>query len=265
MSATAALEREVFLAAFGPQGPETHSGDTVARPEPFAGHASLRRFLPTEPSPRAGEGLFATLTISGRTVVVDEADLGLLSRYSWWISDHGYVVGQLRGRGQRRSRTRMHRLLLDPGPDREVDHIDRDKLNNTRRNLRPATRCENAANKDVRSPPGLLGISRDRKRWRVRFSRDGRNCNVGSFGTLAAAQAAYAEAVRLYSVEEGAQMLASASTLVRDVAPVFPDRLRRMSRAARQSGEVGRGFLPPRVQIGSPARPAVGGDRPRVS
>lgn len=107
----------------------------------------------------------------GETLVSDE-DYDYLSQFMWRIT-HGYVVAY--GRAKGRSNTYMHRVVLSRVIGnvafKTVDHINCDKLDNRRENLRPATQAENLRNqgKQRHNTSGYKGVSYDKrdKRWRA--------------------------------------------------------------------------------------------------
>ncbi len=82
-------------------------------------------------------------------------------------------------------------------PKGEIDHIDRNKLNNVISNLREATRGENARNIAGRGAHGK-GVFRHpfRKKnpFQARIQLNGRLQNLGSFPTIEQARAAYLDA-----------------------------------------------------------------------
>lgn len=81
-------------------------------------------------------------TITGYTLV-DAADVAWVQQWRWQMSPVGRAV-----RGEKGRTYYLHRELLGmAGDDRtEVDHINRDTLDNRRANLRKATRGQNAQN-----------------------------------------------------------------------------------------------------------------------
>lgn len=143
-----------------------------------------------------------TLSNSEKTVLVDEGDVALLSPYRWRLHSQGYAYAVRDGQA-----VMMHRLLLGLGPgDKMVaDHINHDRLDNRRSNLRVATYQENAR---YRSRPGgrtsrYRGVhfySRYGK-WTAQVKVNGRLKHLGYFATEQeaamaydlAAQAAYGE------------------------------------------------------------------------
>lgn len=98
----------------------------------------------------------------------------------------------------------LHRLiwLMETGdwPEDDVDHRDGDTLNNRWGNLRNATRQVNVQNvrkarKSNRST-GVLGVSLERGRFRVRIRAGAMRKHIGYYADLEEAQAAYIRAKR---------------------------------------------------------------------
>lgn len=85
--------------------------------------------------------------IQGKTVLIDDEDEDIFNQYKWHISDTGYVVW--RGNKDGRKQTvRLHRLIAQPEKGLVVDHINRNKLDNRRSNLRCVTPAINCRNRD---------------------------------------------------------------------------------------------------------------------
>jgi hypothetical protein len=88
----------------------------------------------------------------GLAAKVDDEDFGLLSKYNWYASRDGkvnksYAATTIRADGKKIF-TRMHRMIMGNPVGMEVDHINKDTLDNTRVNLRLATRSQNQMNKE---------------------------------------------------------------------------------------------------------------------
>ena len=75
--------------------------------------------------------------------LIDAADLQWVAQHTWNIS-RGYVRRTSDGEY-------LHKLIADPAKGLVTDHINRDKLDNRRSNLRVCTRRQNLLNASVRS------------------------------------------------------------------------------------------------------------------
>jgi hypothetical protein len=96
--------------------------------------------------------------------VLDDEDRALLSVYSWSIGSGGYLQRHVAtGRGKY-TKFRLHRELMG-FPDGEVDHINGNKLDNRRANLRVVTRQGNGQNVGMfrTNTSGHLGVSWNKK------------------------------------------------------------------------------------------------------
>lgn len=122
--------------------------------------------------------------------MIDTADVSLLGPHRWSMSN-GYVIHLARENG-RKYPIFLHRIimglpsqLIDP---HEVDHINRNGLDNRRQNLRILTSAGNAQNVSKRRGPTssrFRGVSFARKRnnWMAYLRIDGKMLNLGSFAT----------------------------------------------------------------------------------
>ena len=116
------------------------------------------------------------------------------------INLHGYWQTQIDGKIYKN-----HRLifLMFYGwlPD-QIDHIDRNSLNNKIENLRQATNAENQRNSKVKvtSLSGIKNIKweKRRKKWLVRLTINGQEKHFGYFSNLEIAKTKALEARKLY-------------------------------------------------------------------
>jgi hypothetical protein len=86
---------------------------------------------------------------NGGETIVDTDWFEELSKWTWYRDVHGYVrrnIHQTKD-GKRRTITlKMHRVVLGAKPGQIVDHVNRDRLDNRRSNLRIATPHQNFEN-----------------------------------------------------------------------------------------------------------------------
>jgi hypothetical protein len=127
----------------------------------------------------------------GKEAVVSDKDYAYLNQWKWSCSQGKYAVRTI----GRRS-VRMHRVVasrMGLGRPSQVDHKDRDGLNNQRRNLRRATKKTNGQNRgpNKNNSTGLKGIHQCGLRWRAQISVGGKRIHLGRFDTQIEAAAAY--------------------------------------------------------------------------
>lgn len=90
---------------------------------------------------RIENGVGIGLTVRGKQFLFDPEFLSLVSSRTWHSSKKGYIIS---GRGK--TRILLHRFVMNAPPDKQVDHINRDKADCRRSNLRLAENAENCAN-----------------------------------------------------------------------------------------------------------------------
>jgi hypothetical protein len=84
--------------------------------------------------------------MAGNNILYDKQDEEVFLSRKWYISDAGYAVWRGLINGEKQT-VRLHRLILGAKPSEIVDHKNRNKLDNRRKNLRICTRSENAENR----------------------------------------------------------------------------------------------------------------------
>lgn len=92
---------------------------------------------------------------SGEKVKVDRRDFKRLSQHKWYLSNKGYAVRNRKA--NETGQLRMHRDVMAAKDGDIVDHINRDKLDNRRSNLRFVSHGENRRNSKANST-NKLGI-----------------------------------------------------------------------------------------------------------
>jgi hypothetical protein len=122
--------------------------------------------------------------------LVDNADLSVISGLHWIVGNQGYAVATKDGKV-----CLMHRLILGfPSLPRVTDHINRNKLDNRRCNLRVVSVSDNNANCIARkhSKTGIKGVRKTKTgRFVACLTKDYKQHFIGTFDTLEQAEYAY--------------------------------------------------------------------------
>ncbi len=129
-------------------------------------------------------------------VMVDDEDYEWLRQYEWQVDRHNSVKTHAPGMKGKL----IHRLILNAPEHLEVDHIDGNRLNNQRSNLRLATSSQNKMNRGPRkdNTSGYKGVSwhSQRLKWTARVKAGQKYIHLGLFDSKEAAALAYNSAAR---------------------------------------------------------------------
>ncbi len=119
-------------------------------------------------------------TADGNRFLFDMEDADLVSSRGWHITRRGYVGGKL----HRRERP-LHKIMLCVDSKHDVDHINRNKMDNRRCNLRVCTHHENSCNQKKRNTntSGYMGVSfaKNIRKYESYVHYDGRKHGLGYF------------------------------------------------------------------------------------
>lgn len=150
---------------------------------------------------------------NGQYALVDDEDYEKLSQYKWHVNKNGYIQRSIYLGGGRKNKKykgeKLHHLILIPKHDEGlyIDHINRNKLDNRKENLRYCTHAENCRNRQVRADnkTGVKGVNKmhNCNRWRVRIQVNGKRKHIGLFEKLEDAMEAYKNASMKYHQEYG--------------------------------------------------------------
>jgi hypothetical protein len=139
----------------------------------------------------------------GRVAVVSDEDFEELSQHKCQFTANARRHG--RGYATRFVNDRpvyMHRVILDAPKGVQVDHIDGDRLNNTRENLRLATLKENRRNNGayVCNKSGYKGVTWHKKagKWVAGITVDNKRVYLGLHSDPRDAARAYNEAAKVH-------------------------------------------------------------------
>lgn len=125
----------------------------------------------------------------GKYAIVDASDFEHLNQWKWCYVSSGYAMRRETVRlsdGTSRNRyVLMHRQLMSPTDTEQIDHINRNRLDNRKSNLRIANQSENMANASLRkdNTSGFRGVYwfKPYKKWKVSISMGGKEHHIGYF------------------------------------------------------------------------------------
>ena len=105
--------------------------------------------------------------------LIDIDDYNDIKNYNWAIDNHGYVVTKRYGKT-----IKLHRLIMNIQNSKiQVDHINNDKTDNRKSNLRIATPKDNMHNRkpSIINKSGCVGVTYDeeRRKWVARLTFNG--------------------------------------------------------------------------------------------
>lgn len=109
----------------------------------------------------------------GKFALVDDDMFEYLNQFKWFCDSRGYAVRDIGGR-KNKKRILMHRLINKTPKNLVTDHINRNKLDNRKKNLRSVTQRQNTFNAKLskNNKSGYNGISFYKNRWvaRIKFN-----------------------------------------------------------------------------------------------
>lgn len=116
----------------------------------------------------------------------DIDDLPLVESRSWYEDKDGYLISCYYFNGRRRF-VRFHRIVMNAKPGQVVDHINKNRADNRKCNLRCCKRAENDRNRSIYSTntSGVTGVYFDRQRgkWAASISYNRKRMLIGRFAT----------------------------------------------------------------------------------
>lgn len=111
--------------------------------------------------------------------IIDTSDVELVKGHKWCKDRNGYVKDS--------KQQYLHRLILSEY-NQYIDHIDGNKLDNRRNNLRACSNANNLKNRvnlPSNNTSGILGVRfrKDRNKWYAELKADGVVYRLGSYVT----------------------------------------------------------------------------------
>lgn len=135
----------------------------------------------------------------GKYTIVDDEAFEYLNKFKWCLHSTGYAVRNLPRDNKPRKQVLMHRIIIGDIPGLEVDHIDGNRLNNQKNNLRICNRLQNSLNRKRQSnnKSGFKGVSFHKGKFRSVIQINKQYIHLGSFGNKIDAFKKYKEAAKM--------------------------------------------------------------------
>lgn len=137
------------------------------------------------------------ILINNNTILISKKDKEIFSKNNWAVNKAGYVY--------RRNKSKtmlLHREIMAPiEKNMVVDHINGNKLDNRRINLRICTHAQNMANSKMRknNQSGYRGVywNKEKSKYQVGITIDKKVLYLGRFYDIKKAAEAYDKAAIL--------------------------------------------------------------------
>jgi len=133
------------------------------------------------------------IVIGDQQILIDRKDLIGIDLSNLRITNSGYAaIGN----------KLLHRIIMNPPANMQIDHVNKNTLDNRRCNLRVCTSSENLMNrgKQRNNTTGYKGVSKDkrckRKSYRAQITADKKIYYLGYFEKPEEAGAAYKKAAK---------------------------------------------------------------------
>lgn len=133
---------------------------------------------------------------SGGKTMVDDEDYENLKDSKWYVAHNGYVVKGIYNKMTQKTRSQfMHRVIMNTPNGMFTDHINHNKLDNRKCNLRICTRSGNQMNRKVskNNKSGHKGVSWNKwaRKWRAQISKNGKTYLGGYYDDVKEASKVY--------------------------------------------------------------------------
>lgn len=131
------------------------------------------------------------LTNSPKIVIVDDEDYQYLNQWKWRLGFYDSIIRGTRKNGIYKLFI-LPRVIMNTPKGMDTDHIDGNRLDNRKSNLRICTHVENTRNRRPRTKH-FKGISWHIriKKWQARIRKDNKEFHLGYFDSDIEAAKAY--------------------------------------------------------------------------
>jgi hypothetical protein len=150
----------------------------------------------------------ALIQIKNASILIDDEDLPLVSKYKWYVANVKYRGRQtkqyVQARGISHSEpkiVKIHRIIMGVADSKKVvDHKNGNGLDNRKENLRVCSQLDNSANRKTSSlsknkkASKFKGVTKLNNKWRAYINLNYTSIHLGFFNTETEAANAYNKA-----------------------------------------------------------------------
>lgn len=126
------------------------------------------------------DGIVTMELTQGKSVIFDVEDLPKVLAVGCWYYANGYAIHSINP-----GAIRMHRVIMGTPDGMETDHINGNRLDNRRTNLRVCTHAENLKNRgiSIANTSGYKGVSFHKlvKKYEAHIVYNGKHMHLGYF------------------------------------------------------------------------------------
>lgn len=124
--------------------------------------------------------LYNTIGEDVSRTLIDLEDVEKVRNYKWSMNGKGYVTSNT-------PQVILHRLIMDYPEDMMIDHINHNRLDNRKSNLRICTQQQNNMNRTMNSnnTSGIAGVSwhKGNRKWGAKIQVAGKQIYLGYYQT----------------------------------------------------------------------------------
>ena len=131
----------------------------------------------------------------GKSTLVDDEDYEWISKLKWRYASNGSAVRNSSRHLGAQKVLQLHRIIMNAPDGLVVDHINGDRLDNRKQNLRVCSQSQNSMNRSVatNNSCGYKGVyfHKGKQKWYAHITCNGKQKHIGAFSAPEDAARAY--------------------------------------------------------------------------